>query len=77
MNGTGYLSASSAVVSSKEYSELSAADLTHRHTLVGHHDWRFVAKFLHLGTLHHLCTSVWGGGMCESEYMIVRVCVVM
>ena len=61
------------MVSSKEYSELSAADLAHGYTLVRHHDWSFVAKFLHLGTLHHLCTSVWGGG-CVRVYDCACVC---
>ena len=54
---TVYLSASSAVMSSEKHSKLCAADLAHGYALVRHHDRSFVAKFLHLGTLHHLCTS--------------------
>lgn len=52
-----HLSTGSTVVSPEENGELVAAHLTHRYTLVRHHDRSFVAKLLHLRTLHHL--HVW------------------
>ena len=54
------------MVPSEEDSELCTADLAHGHTLIGYHDWSFVTKLLHLGTLHHLCMCVGGGSECVS-----------
>ena len=62
------------MVSSKEHCELIGTDLTHGHTLVGHHDRSFVAKLLHLRTLHNLFVHT---SVCVYKYSKTRIAKMM